>query len=125
MTYRTTIIFGTMKYDNLSINTLASNNFIMTIYRNFFQYGVKTYSKMFNHFCQKYFVLYGFIKNSPACGSNAYQIMYRDFRLTMLASLYGNIKCPIGKSIFLVNLPLKLFCATVANADAGSQHLTS
>ena len=32
----------------------------------------------------------------------------------------GNIKCPIGKSIFAVNLPLKLFRATVANADIGS-----
>ena len=26
----------------------------------------------------------------------------------------GNLKYPIGKSIFSVNLPLKLFCATVA-----------
>ena len=32
----------------------------------------------------------------------------------------GNIKCPIGKSIFAVNLTLKLFRATVANADIGS-----
>ena len=32
----------------------------------------------------------------------------------------SNIKCPIGKSIFVVNLPLKLFCATVANTDIGS-----
>ena len=32
----------------------------------------------------------------------------------------GNIKCPIGKSIFTVNLPLKLFRGTVANADIGS-----
>ena len=32
----------------------------------------------------------------------------------------GNIKCPIGKSIFAVNLPLKLFCATVAKTDIGS-----
>ena len=31
-----------------------------------------------------------------------------------------NIKCPIRKSIFAVNLPLKLFRATVANADTGS-----
>ena len=30
------------------------------------------------------------------------------------------IKYPIGKSIFAVNLPLKLFPATVANADIGS-----
>ena len=32
----------------------------------------------------------------------------------------GNIKYPIGKSIFAVNLPLKLFRATVANTDIGS-----
>ena len=32
----------------------------------------------------------------------------------------GNIKCPIGKSIFAVKLPLKLFCPTVANANIGS-----
>ena len=32
----------------------------------------------------------------------------------------SKIKYPIGKSIFAVNLPLKLFPATVANADIGS-----
>ena len=32
----------------------------------------------------------------------------------------GSIKYPIEKSIFAVNLPLKLFCAIVANADIGS-----
>ena len=32
----------------------------------------------------------------------------------------GNIKYPIGKSIFAVNLPLKLFPATVASTDIGS-----
>ena len=32
----------------------------------------------------------------------------------------GNIKYLIGKSIFAVNLPLKLFPATIANADIGS-----
>ena len=32
----------------------------------------------------------------------------------------GNIKCPIRKSIFAVNLPLKLFPATIANADIAS-----
>ena len=31
-----------------------------------------------------------------------------------------NIKCPIRKSIFTVNLLFKLFRATVANADTGS-----
>ena len=29
----------------------------------------------------------------------------------------GNIKYPIGKSIYAVNLPLKFFRPTVANAD--------
>ena len=32
----------------------------------------------------------------------------------------ANIKCPIGKSIFAVNLTLKLLRATVSNADTGS-----
>ena len=32
----------------------------------------------------------------------------------------GNIKCSIGKSIYTANLPLKLFGATVANADTAS-----
>ena len=32
----------------------------------------------------------------------------------------GNIEYPIGKSIFAVNLPLKLFPATIANTDIGS-----
>ena len=32
----------------------------------------------------------------------------------------GNIKCPIGKSIFAAILPLKLSHATVANTDLGS-----
>ena len=32
----------------------------------------------------------------------------------------GNIKCPIGNQFFAVNLSLKLFLATVANADIGS-----
>ena len=32
----------------------------------------------------------------------------------------GNIKCPIGKAIFAVNLPLKLSPATVAHTDNGS-----
>ena len=32
----------------------------------------------------------------------------------------ANINYPSGKSIFAVNLPLKLFPATVANADIGS-----
>ena len=47
-----------------------------------------------------------FVQILTACGPNTYQIWY--------------IKYPIGKSIFAVNLLLKLFLATVANADIGS-----
>ena len=32
----------------------------------------------------------------------------------------GNIKYPIGKSIFAVNLPLKLYRVTIANTDTES-----
>ena len=32
---------------------------------------------------------------------------------------YGTIKCPIGKSFFVENFPLKFFRATVAIADTG------
>ena len=42
--------------------------------------------------------------------------LWRDFRLPMSATA---IKYP-KKSIFVVNLPLKLFLTTVANADIGS-----
>ena len=38
----------------------------------------------------------------------------------MSASAMVNINYPIGKSIFAVNLRLKLFPATVANDDFGS-----
>ena len=38
----------------------------------------------------------------------------------MSTSVYGNIKYAIGKSIFAVNLPLKIFHAIVADADIES-----
>ena len=32
----------------------------------------------------------------------------------------GNLKYPMGKSIFAANLPLKLFHSTISSADTGS-----
>ena len=32
----------------------------------------------------------------------------------------GNMKCPIGKAVFAVNLSLKFFLSTVANVGIGS-----
>ena len=43
--------------------------------------------------------------------------VWRDFYTSNVSISNGNIKCPIGKSIFAVNLLLKLFRAIVANAD--------
>ena len=61
---------------------------------------------------------YDFVQISPACGPTIYQIMYGaeetlDFRCQHHQL---NIKLPI----FAVNLMLKLFCVTVANADIES-----
>ena len=46
--------------------------------------------------------------------------VWKDFRFSRLASAMVILKCQVGKSIFAVNLPLKLFRATVANADIES-----
>ena len=76
-------------------------------------------------FCQKtpnfvWFGLYDFVQISPACGPNTYQIMYGETLDSQCQHQNSNIKCPIGKSIFAVNLPLKFFRATIANSDIGS-----
>ena len=48
--------------------------------------------------------------------------VWRDFRLQMVASvLNGYLKYPIGESVFVVNLPLKLFRASVPNAYTASR----
>ena len=61
-----------------------------------------------------FFLSHGFVQISLACGSNTYQ----DFHCQR--SRNGSIKCTIRKSNFAVNFPLKLFRATVANANTGS-----
>ena len=42
------------------------------------------------------------------------------FQTSSVSISHGNIKCLSGKSIFAVNLVIKLFPATVGNADIGS-----
>ena len=86
---------------------------------------MNTLSKIVAHFLggQKpqnfvWFGPYNFVQISPACVQNTYQIMLGetfDFQYVSISNAI--IKCPIGKSIFAVNLPLKLFRATVAYAD--------
>ena len=82
-----------------------------------FQSGVNTLSKMVNHFLSKSTnILYG----EDACGPNTNQIMWGRLWTSNVSISNDNMKCLIGKPIFAVMLPLKLFRAAVANADLGS-----
>ena len=63
----------------LKINILASNDYFS--YRNVFQNGVNTLSKLLTIFCQKaqfsvWFGPYDFVQIAPACDLSTYQIMY-------------------------------------------------
>ena len=77
---------------------------------------------MVNHFCQKnstfWFEPYSFVQISTACGTNTYQI--RRGKTFDVGISNSNIKYNIGKSIFAVNLPLKVLHVTTANGDIGS-----
>ena len=65
-------------------------------------------------FCQK-FEPHDLLQISPACGPNTYNNVKRGFRLSM--SFSAMVTYQIGKSMFAVNMPLKVFHVTVANAD--------
>ena len=88
-----------------------------------FVYLTETSSKMASTLLQKlltifgqkaqnsvYFVLYDFVEISSACGPNTFGEIL-DLQ---------KIKCPIGKPIFVVNFPLKIFRTTIANDDTES-----
>ena len=49
-----------------------------------------------------------------------YQILHGQILDFHISVSNGNMKCPIGKSIFAVNLPLQLFPAPIANANTRS-----
>ena len=79
-----------------------------------FKMALTLSQKLLTIFCQKvpnfvYFEPFDFVKISPACGPKTYQ-----FRIVGISN--SNIKCPIGKWIFVINLELKIFRAIVANA---------
>ena len=85
--------------------------------------------KLFTIFCQKaqnfvWFGSYDFVQISPVCGPNTYQIMCGETLGFQCQHQQRQHKCPIGKSIIVVNLPLKRFRATVAHADTGSLKLS-
>ena len=75
-TFRTAIIFGTIKNDSLLINNLASNNCLC--HRNVFQNGVNNFSKKKNVKSASNFVYFkqkDFVQMLP-CGPNTYHTMY-------------------------------------------------
>ena len=97
---------------------IVRNQTIVSVTETFSKMASTICQKWLTSFCQKdqnfvYFGSYTFVQISPACGPNTYQIMY-------VSNSNGNIKYPIGKSIFAVNLPLKLFPATIAYAEIES-----
>ena len=93
--------------------------------RLFHPNGFNAFLKTVNQFCQKaqefvYFLLCDFVPISPGCGPNTYQKYTERLKTSNIRVRNGNIKCPIGKSNFALNFPLKLFHATVANSDTES-----
>ena len=66
------------------------------------------------------FAPYDLVQISAACGPYLSNNVWRYFWTSNIWVSNGNIKCPIGKLIFAVNLPLQLFRVTVANFDTGS-----
>ena len=124
------VIFGTLKDDSLKINSFALNNNFN--YRNVFLNGVNSLSKMIiktkqskTFLVKKHNILYD-SDRTILCKLQQYVVqtltkkcMERLYTSNVIIS-NSNIKSPIGKPIFAVNLPLKLFRATVSNADIRS-----
>ena len=111
-----------MKDDRLLINSSASNYCLC--HRNVFQNDVNTFSKQFNHFLPK---------SSNFCIFRTILFKFHQYVVQLIIKYFmerlqtsnvsvsnGNIKFPIGKLTFALNLPLKHFHATVANAKTGS-----
>ena len=72
----------------------------------------------FCHFL--WFGSYDFVQISPSCDPNTYQIIYGGTLDFQYHYQQWQHKMQQKINIFAVNLPLKLFLATVANADMGS-----
>ena len=119
--------FRTLKDDRLSIDTLHQTVIYVTgtsfkLASTLFQKITLFFFLFFLPKCSKFWMCRNirFCSNLTSMWSKYLpNNVWRVFRLHMSVSV--NIKCPIGKSIFVVNFPLKLLRVTVANADTGSQ----
>ena len=111
-TCRSAVMFGTLKDDSLC-NILASNNCFS--HRNVFQNGANTLSKIVNHFFEKNRTKFCMARTIQFCShfTSMWSKYYGETSDFNVSISNGNIKFPIGKSIFVVNLPLKLFRATI------------
>ena len=115
----TTVTFWTRKDDSFLINSFLVSNQCFS-HRNVFQNGVNTLTKV---------AIFCFSKSSKFCIFRTTWFLFNFYQhVVQIQIMYGgtldfqcicngNLKYPIGKSIFAVNLPLKLFRAVVANAD--------
>ena len=129
---KTTVIVRTLKDDSLYVSRLASNYCFS--HSNVFQNGVNTFSKMVDHFlskkliilyCLDHRILFKFHQHVVQmlikyCMERLLSKRHKRLKTSNVSISNGNLKFPIRKSIFPVNLPLKLFRATVANADIKS-----
>ena len=97
---------------------LASNNYLCNK-KNVFQNSVNTFAKMVNHF---FFGQKNQILSISYCMilSKFHQHVVQRFLTSCVSIRISYIKCLIENHFFRVNLPLKLFRATVANTDIGS-----
>ena len=111
-----------MKDDSLLINTLASNNHVTGMASKMASMLSQNWLTFF--FAKKLKILYiSYHVSIFKFHLHVVQILIKymeGFQTSNVSVSNGNTKCPIGKSIFAVNLTLKLFRATVANSDTGS-----
>ena len=96
---RITVIFGTLKDGSLLINILASNNCFS--YRNIFQNGVNTLSKIGNTFLSKSSKLQ--LARTPV------KELQMEFQTSDVIICNGNMKCPIGISTFRTDFYVQVF----------------
>ena len=103
---------------------MALNNCLC--HRKLFQNGVNTFSNMVTIFAKKSSKMCIFLTIRLCSSLNSMCFKYLSkwcmerLKTSNVSISNGNIKFRVGKSIFAVSLPLKLFLATVANTYIGS-----
>ena len=124
-TCQITVIFGTLKDGSLLINTLASN--ICFSYRNMFQNGVDTLSKIVDAFLSKNskFCLVRIIRNCSNFVSLWHKHLLRNcrwhFRLPMSGFAMAIWNTLSKHQLFTLNFSFQLFHVSIAIDNCRSQ----